>query len=211
MRCRIRTLGEQSEMAERDIAAIREDLRTRTSTKGDDFTMAVKKETFTDRTKAGRALVFLAAAMKPFTATKPIGTIAGFPISLQRLEARTNLLIHGKHAYQANVSDNPLGTIASVEHSLASIPELLAEREADAQRFAKQRDDLSKQLNQPFEHDEKLAAATRRQQEIVTALDITKNQASAKVGDGTGEAVAKKADLAPPPPSERASRLVAAI
>jgi hypothetical protein len=145
--------------------------------------MTVKKEIFTDRTKAGRALVFLAAAMKPFTATTPLGTIGGFSFSLQRLEARTKLLIHGKHTYQANVSDTALGTITSVEHALSGIPALLAEREADVRQFAKQNEDLAKQIGQPFEHEEKLTAATKRQSEIVALLDITKNQASAKVDE----------------------------
>jgi hypothetical protein len=42
--------------------------------------------------------------------------------------------------------------------------------------------DLTNQFEQPFEHEEKLAAATKRQQEIVATLDITKNQASSTVG-----------------------------
>jgi len=185
MRYRIKSLGESAQIAERHIAGIREDLRTRTSTRGDDFTMTVLKETFTDRTKAGRALVFLSAAMKPFTTSKQIGSIAGFPITLQRLEARTSAAIHGKHTYDANVSDNALGTISSIEHALGSLDERLKEREADLTLYHRQSEDLAKQLNQPFEHEEKLSSATKRQQEIVTALDITKNQASAKVDEGT--------------------------
>ncbi len=59
MRCRVKTLADHSQMTERDIAAIREDLRVRTSTKGDDFTLTVKKETF--------------------TASKPLSTIGGLP------------------------------------------------------------------------------------------------------------------------------------
>ena len=55
--------------------------------------MTVKNETFTDRVKAGRALVFLAAAMKPFEATKTIGSIGGFPISIERFDERVTLLI----------------------------------------------------------------------------------------------------------------------
>jgi hypothetical protein len=43
---------------------------------------------------------------------------------------------------------------------------------------------LTKQLDHPFEHTEKLVAATKRQQEIIAALDITKNQASPKVDEG---------------------------
>jgi N12 class adenine-specific DNA methylase len=184
IRCRIKSLSAQTEITERNIAAIREDLRVRKSTKGDDFLMSVKKESFTDRTAAGRTLVFLATAMKPFTATQPLGTIGGFSFSLQRIEARTNLLIHGKHTYEANVSDNPLGTIASVEHALSAIPERLAEREDDLRQCAKQREDLGKLVGQAFEHEEKLIAATKRQHEIITALDISKNQASSKIDDG---------------------------
>jgi hypothetical protein len=97
MRYRIKSLTEDAQRAERDIASIREDLRTRTSTRGDDFTMTVQKETFTDRTKAGRALVFLAAALNAFQSTKPVGTVAGFAFTIERLDARTSIKILGKH------------------------------------------------------------------------------------------------------------------
>ncbi len=53
------------------------------------------------------------------------------------------------------------------------------ERETDLERHRKQREDLSRQLDQPFEHETKLTAASARQQEIVSALDLTKNQAAA--------------------------------
>ena len=187
IRYRIKALNESAGIAKRNIAAIREDLRTRTTTRADDFIMTVQKETFTDRTKAGHALVFLAAAMKPFTTSKQIGSIAGFPLTLQRLEARTSAGIHGKHIYEANISDNALGAISSIEHALGSLDERLKEREADLTLYHRQSEDLAKQLDQPFEHEEKLSAATKRQQEIVTALDITKNQASAKVDDGVDQ------------------------
>jgi N12 class adenine-specific DNA methylase len=184
MRSRIRSLAGSVEMCERDIANVREDLRVCRSTRGDNFSMTVQKETFTERVKAGRALVFLAAAMKPFQSTKSIGEIGGFPISLHRFDERANLVIHGKSEYKANVSDSPAGTIASVEHALESMADRLRERETDLQQYRKQGEDLTKQLDHPFEHEEKLTVATKRQQEIVTALDITKNQASARLDEG---------------------------
>ena len=131
MRYRIKRLGDSAQILEREIANIREDLRTRTSTRGDNFSMTVKNETFTDRVKAGRALVFLAAALKPFESTKTIGSIGGFPISVERFDERATLLIHGKHSYRANVSDSPAGTIASLEHALDSFEDRLRERETD--------------------------------------------------------------------------------
>ncbi|MEO6754371.1 MAG: DEAD/DEAH box helicase family protein, partial [Chthoniobacteraceae bacterium] len=120
MRYRLKGLADSVQTCEREIANIREDLRTRTSTRGDNFSMIVKKEAFTDRVKAGRALVFLAAAMKPFQSTKAIGEIGGFPCSLHRFDERANLVIHGKAEYKANVSDSPTGSISSVEHALDS-------------------------------------------------------------------------------------------
>jgi chromosome segregation ATPase len=149
--------------------------------------MTVQKETFTDRTKAGRALVFLAAALKPFQTTRAIGAIGGFPISLQRLESRTSITIHGRHMYEANASDNALGTISSLEHALVSLDERLHERESDLKQLHRQHEDLAKQIGQPFEHEERLSAANNRQQEIVSALDITKNQASATLDECPAE------------------------
>jgi hypothetical protein len=158
--------------------------------------MTVQKETFTDRVKAGRALVFLAAAMKPFQSTKAIGEIGGFAVSLHRFDERANLIIHGKCEYKATVSDSPTGTISSVEHALDSMADRLRERESDLKLSHKQTEDLTKQLDHPFEHEEKLATATKRQQEIVEALDITKNQASAKL-DAGAEQSAESVEEAP--------------
>ena len=191
MRYRIRRLNDNAAVLKREIANIREDLRTRTSTRGDNFSMTVKNETFTDRVKAGRAVVFLAAAIKPFESTKSIGSIAGFPISVERFDERATLLIQGKHAYRANVSDSATGTIASLEHALDSVEDRLRERETDLAQSRRQSADLAKQLDHPFEHEEKLATAAKRQQEIVTALDITKNQASPKIDESISEVSAE--------------------
>jgi len=119
--------------------------------------------------------------------TKTIGSIAGLPIAISKFDERANLIIRGKNEYKANVSDSPTGTIASVEHALDSMEDRLKERETDLQQDRQQSDDLTRQLGQPFEHEENLAAAAKRQQEIVTALDLTKNQASALAADLPGE------------------------
>ena len=63
----------------------------------------------------------------------------------------------------------------------------LQERETDLKQYTRQREDLGKQLEQPFEHGEKLATAIVRQQEIIQALDITRNQASSTVADSPEE------------------------
>jgi len=71
-----------------------------------------------------------------------------------------------------------------LEHALDSIEDRLRERETNLTQSHRQIVELTNQLDQPFEHEEKLAEATKRQQEIVSALDITKNQASATIDEG---------------------------
>jgi hypothetical protein len=208
MRYQIRRINDNATVLEREIANIREDLRTRTSTRGDNFVMTARNETFTDRIKAGRALIFLAAAVKPFESTKTIGNIGGFPISIEKFGDRATILINGKHSYRANVSDSPAGTIASLEHALDGIEDRLHERETSVAQSRRQIVDLTNQLDQPFEHEEKLAEAAKRQQEIVTALDITKNQASATVDEGA-EQVATVMEQSPSQNKRSANRAIA--
>ncbi|MEO6750140.1 MAG: hypothetical protein ABIP85_00025, partial [Chthoniobacteraceae bacterium] len=114
--------------------------------------------------------------------------------SLHRFDERANLVIHGKAEYKANVSDSPTGSISSVEHALDSMEDRLRERESDLKQAHKQTEDLTKQLDHPFEHEEKLTVAAKRQQEIVTALDITKNQASAKLDEGSEQSTTDTED-----------------
>ena len=76
---------------------------------------------------------------------------------------------------------------SSLEHALDSIEDRLRDRENDLAQSRRQIVDLTNQFEQPFEHEEKLAVATKRQQDIVAALDITKNQASSRVGQDTAE------------------------
>ena len=55
---------------------------------------------------------------------------------------------------------------------------------------------MTRPLEHLFEHEEEVSTATKRQQEIVAALDITKNQASAKMDEGPEQA-AEVVDEAP--------------
>jgi hypothetical protein len=137
-----------------------------------------------------------------------IGNIGGFPISIEKFGDRATILINGKHSFRANVSDSAAGTIASLEHALDSIEDRLRERETDLAQSRRQIVDLTNQFEQPFEHEEKLAVAAKRQQEIVAALDIAKNQASAVVDEGT-EQLATVMEQSPSQNKRWANRAIA--
>ena len=195
IRQRIRQTENQVQDEEKFLAKLKQDIATRMPTKGEAFAMTIGGKHFDERVKAGRELTFMAEALKPLQETRHIGSIAGFPISLHRLEARVEVRIHGKHTYGSTVSDSPQGTIASLEHALGDMDAQLAEATENLPRLQTRIQDLQAQSQQPFEHREKLEAAETRQQEIIAALDLEKNQASAKVDqqpEGEGQSVGEK-------------------
>ncbi|TLD71287.1 helicase [Phragmitibacter flavus] len=163
---------------------LKQDIRTRTPTRGDQFSMTIENQSFDDRLTAGRKMVFIGAALKPLQVTGRIGSIAGFPISMRRLDTRIELRIHGKNNYEATVSESPQGTISSLEHALDGLDKHLQEVNSNLRRHKDQLEALNIQVQSPFEHEDKLSAARNRQQEIIEALDITKNQASVQVDEG---------------------------
>lgn len=183
IRLRIKSAEHNITIEEKFVANLQRDLTTRTPTRGDDFTMTIDGQHFDERIEAGRQLVFIGAALKPMQSTRKIGSIAGFPISLHRLDARIELRIHGKNTYQATVSDSPQGTISSLEHALGEFESQQAESKENLKRLEKRIEELKTQLEAPFEHKEKLESAEKRQQEIVAALDLAKNQASTQVDE----------------------------
>lgn len=183
IRLRIKHAEHTCKEEEKFAANIQQDLATRTPTREDDFLMTIDGEHFDERVKAGRKLVFIGASLKPMQSTRKIGSIAGFPISLHRLDARIELRIHGKNTYQATVSDSPQGTIGSLEHALGEFESQHAESNENMKRLEKRIEELKAQLQAPFEHQEKLEIAEKRQQEIITALDLARNQASTQVDE----------------------------
>jgi N12 class adenine-specific DNA methylase/predicted O-methyltransferase YrrM len=183
MRLRIKQAEQRIMVEEKFVANLQHDLATRTPTRGDSFTMTIDGQHYDERVKAGRQLVFIGAALKPMQSTGKIGSIAGFPISLHRLDARIELRIHGKNTYQATVSDSPQGTISSLEHAIGEFESHQAESNANLKQLEMRIGELKTQLDAPFEHQEKLEAVETRQQEIIAALDLAKNQASTLVDE----------------------------
>lgn len=131
--------------------------------------------------------MFLAESLRPFTTTHPISEVGGFPFAVQRMDGSAKLLIHGKADHEANISDNALGTVASVEKALQSIESRLESRGEDLADYQRKREELGRHVGAPFEYEEKLVAATARQQEIFAALDLTKSQAGTQREGGTDD------------------------
>ncbi len=185
-RARVRMMEEDVIRIERNIAGMEQDLKMRQDTHGDNFRMVVSGERFTERAKAGEALIYLVGGRLRAAGAAIVGELAGFRIEFRPTSADT-LTLHGAASYPAKVSMSPVGIIASLEHAVRSIEERIEARRSDLGQTRKNLAELSALVGKPFEHEARYREAQQRQCELVEALDITKNQASSQLAAETGD------------------------
>ena len=173
----IRRAQEDIPRLEQKIANIQADFGIRQNTKGDAFTIKIENRLYQNREEAGDALNRLAAKHHLSAKVVDVGEFAGFTLQLWP-ERVKEVVLRGKNAYVANISDAPLGTISSLEHVVRSLDERMNEGRNELAQTKHRLEELQPHAHKPFEHEEKLRGLIQRQQEIVQALDLTKNQAS---------------------------------
>ena len=111
-----------------------------------------------------------------------IGELAGFAVVLRASALEhTELVLKGANLYSASISDSAHGTMRSLEHTVQALDDKLAQTEKDVEDCRKRMAELEAKVGEPFEHEAKLKNLTQRQEEIVKALDLTRNQASNKL------------------------------
>lgn len=93
----------------------------------------------------------------------------------------TELVLKGANLYSASISDSAHGTTRSLEHAVHALDQKLAQTEKDAEECRKRMAELAAKVGEPFDHEAKLKSLSQRQEEIVKALDLTRNQASNKL------------------------------
>jgi uncharacterized protein (UPF0335 family) len=159
------------------IANISDDLKVRQNTQGDAFALKIGKQTFRGREAAGEALNRLAEKFHLDDKMIEVGSFAGF--SLQLWPERTKeIVLKGKNSYVAKISESALGTISSMEHVVRSLDDHAKELRSTLATTQRRIEELRPHVDKPFDHEEKLQTLVQHQQEIMKALDLTKNQAS---------------------------------
>ncbi len=207
-RARLRMAEEDVMRLEKQVAAMEKDLAIRRDTQGDKFKMRLEKKTYTERTEAGTALVYLVNDHKDdhlhgAAGTVQLGEMAGFAVEF-RSTRPDKLILRGAAEYVANVSPSPVGIISSLEHAARCIEEQVMRCREERERCRKNAADLKALNTAVFEHEERYRELIRRQGELVDLLDITKNQAAAQQAAETTGDVDSVAAVAPEPstPSE---------
>jgi hypothetical protein len=92
-------------------------------------------------------------------------------------ERLPELFIRGGGIYKAQLNtENPLGTMQSIEYALRSLDKALGDERARAARGEKTLGDLEEQAGKSFEHEARLKELLVRQSELNAALDLDKNE-----------------------------------
>lgn len=158
--------------AKNALPKIQKDIAARKDISGDNFTATVSGTTFTDRKKAGEAII---SASKKFIkdgdteAQRAIGKIAGFDLLVNR---NGNVVIRGESTYTATVNpESAVGTIQSIEAVLRSIETRAQQLEASISAWQADIAKLDSIISTPFERQSDLNKAIARNNEITNILN----------------------------------------
>ena len=176
IRTQTRQLSSEIPRLERHIEALRLDLAKRVDTRGDAFRIELGTEVITDRGIVGELLNRLGDRLKSGQTDPRIGRFAGFELhGVTDFSGEFQLVLKGNATHTSRLQNTAHGTTRSLEHVINHLEDTLAQANDSLAQARKRFTDLGQQQDQPFEYAERLAELSRRQQELVASLDLTRN------------------------------------
>jgi hypothetical protein len=200
----VRELPGRIEHSQKALAGLHADIATRDAHGGEQFTMTVGDKAFTGknaREEAGKALTqaILSSLWEKELTVR--GHFRGFEILSRpgpREDSLPELYVRGQHTYAANLNpENPLGTIASIEHALRRLDRDAEEEQTKCERMEKALTDYREQLKRPFEHEARLHELLL-QQSINKKLDLDKGEVLAMANDNVPQEEETPDSFVPP-------------
>jgi hypothetical protein len=153
-----------------------------------DFSMIVGNRRYFGkgaREEAAKALTDAVMSWRDDHSLAPRAQYRGFEIlsrgnGTKRFDGEAELpelFVRGKETYRANLNtENPIGTIQSIEHALRALDRLAEEEQTLVGRQEKALSDYKAQLDRTFEHEQRLKDLLAKQAELNAALDLDKNE-----------------------------------
>jgi N12 class adenine-specific DNA methylase len=178
------------------LANLREDLKLRQDTSGDQFRIELDKQTLNNRGVAGELLLRRAEKIQTrFGEDVRIGRFAGFDLFIRcGFNNSAELVLRGKNSYANRVTDTALGTIRSLETLVQGFEDRAVQLEADIKDSQKRATELEAKVGAPFEKEQRYHHLVSRQSEIEDKLDLTKNQAPTQAGEINDESISVPAE-----------------
>ena len=178
IRSQIRHLTEEIPLVAQRIENLRQDIAARTDTQGDNFSMLIDGQQCDNRGVAGELILRRAETCKRTRTDHGVGKLGGFDVCIRvNFMGHTELLVKGRNTYAASLAETALGTIRSLEHTIQTLDEKLPDQQKQLEDCRRRIQEFQEKVGQPFEYEQKLGELEKRQEEIVQALDLNKNQA----------------------------------
>ncbi|MCM1410873.1 MAG: DUF3849 domain-containing protein, partial [Lachnospiraceae bacterium] len=116
------------------------------------FLMKVGDKSYTDKKEAGAALVEMCREMKTVNVPATVGEYAGFKmaVSFDSLNQKFIMNLKGQLSHNFEISIDPLGNIARINHALESMPKQLAEAQTKLETVERQLETAKTEVNKPF-------------------------------------------------------------
>jgi hypothetical protein len=165
---------------EQKIIALKKDIEISSQTTNVDFRIIIDGRTYDERAKAGEVLMAL-LKINEVSKNQPlkIGIYKGFDFLFQRTAFdQIELCLKGQSSYSVPVSDSGTGNIIKLENLFERIPHVLKNTEQKLSDTLIQLEESRKEVDKPFEFEEKLKSYLARHTEINTKLEFNelKNQ-----------------------------------
>ena len=193
IRWQIRDLPQQIAATKHQLSEIEADISLRNAHDAPEFSMTVGNRIFAGkgaREEGATALNVAILSWRDDPTMQTRGQLRGFDILsrgksngfglIQEDERVPEVFIRGRATYSANLNtENPIGTIQSIEHSLRSLDKSAVEQRDHLRSEEKRLSDYQIQVDHPFGHEERLKQLLTRQAELNAALDLDKDDQQA--------------------------------
>jgi hypothetical protein len=131
--------------------------------------------------------------LKGLQAERRLGRFAGFELcAVGDFTGELQLALKGAVTHTARLQATAHGTTRSLEHVVNHLDETLSQTVDQIAQARKRLVDLKEQVDLPFEYGVRLSELVSRQQELVIALDLTKNQAKGTTDEAAETIEAKQ-------------------
>ena len=151
--------------------------------KDDAFSMTVMGQVFTERKEAGEAIIKACMLMSKPEKPVDLGEYRGFPMQLHCDGSKLKVKMKRHLTYTAELSDDPVGSVARINNVLESLAENLKKSETRLARLEGELKNAQEEAERPFPKEEELQIKSIRLAQLNRELEKPKKKDAEQMQD----------------------------
>lgn len=145
--------------------------------------MKVNGRTYTERQKAGKALMSTPVApLQPGDQLLHVGGLWGFPVHTERTLSKQLawLEVGDRLQVEVELGESPVGNVAKLMNALKGMPGILDNKRLQLEKLVRQLPQYEQRVALPFEHAEQIEKLETRLREIEVTIENRYKEALAE-------------------------------